>query len=1310
MKKFFKYLFSFLLVVPFALVLTACGGNGDDPGNGNGDNSNGGEQSSQTYVIKFYEQIFWDGDEPLQPMYTMTVNKGDKVTFPTDDCFYESGKLIYYNDTFTVERWDIKQSWGNLDIDESYFDYYNGGDIELFATWTKKALPIAYNLNGGTNHPNNPTEADGLHHIQNPTRPGYKFLGWTYTDNNYNNPLDEPTMYPYQELYHGATLTAHWEQNTINFLGNSETSGSMDPIHFVAGEAIELPDCGFTKTGSELIGWCQNRYGIGEIYTENFLFAEDMGEMSVYAVWETGLDIVEDSTTFDYDLQMTIPTSYVVRGVKEGYPNAFIPEEINGCPIVEVRMGDDIVETLTFENDGLLQNGRVFRRFEVLNCANLVSMQMPKCITRLEACSNNPKLKEIILHDNLKYVSMYENGLEELILPVGVEYVNIAEMSQLTKLVLPSTVEDYFIFDMPVLQDLTIPFAASKELSTEELKDRVWNYGENYVCEPIGLKKLTISGDGEIGFEKTFEGYSSIEEIIITGQAEIPTQLFYGIPDVKKITLNDSIIEIGIQAFAECPKLEEVITGNGVEIIRSEAFLNCVNLTKVNSATNGANLPSSLTLLTEGMFKGCEKLSSIDYAVNQNTGIPNYFAYNCKSLTTFTFKDGIENVGSYAFDGSGLTELVGEENIINIQEYSFARTNLTSISLDSWQAEYLHTGAFYDCKLLSTVSINPEVKSISFKAFENCSSLTDLSAFTNIEHIYDDVFRGIGITTLELWPSLKTVENMAFADCTNLQTVDLTKATQVRTLVRTFYNCTKLKYIYLPAHITALKWEVFFNTGIELIEVEDGFNATLTGKVFSNMSYLKKVDFKESTIRVAGAFENCPILEEIIGGAVSGFAALFGATSEYLAKYPNAFEQIAQNKDGTNLIWVPKSLKKLKLYNSAMGIFAHSGIEHIEITAETICENAFKGSSKLKTVIANNLTTIEASAFENCPNLESLVTASPVINQVGASAFKNCTKLGSIDLSKATIVKERAFENCTSLKSVNLSSIKTLEKYAFYNNTDLSGLVLNTDSAFKIIPEYAFTNHKLKSIYIANNITEINQYAFAGGSELASVTFADDAKAMLYESIFSGATKLESIYIPSTIGGYRACLKGITNLKYASFKLHGWSGETPVWDRVFGEIPQALETLELRDGSSDYRIADNQYIKHLRFINYSLIGTYMSPTGTSRVSFTKIFNLPNLEDIYIEGTVNYLSEAILTGLDKLSTVILGDFAAYHCYTTDRAHQYLIPLIEEVKVVKSVVENAIEGGKENAYLTITDNPNYTVTSDDEYYYFTKNEVA
>ena len=96
------------------------------------------------------------------------------------------------------------------------------GDITVYASWTAGAIQITYNLNGGTNNPENPNSykiGQGKVTLLDPTRDEYRFLGW-YSDYDLTK-----QVYFIDGQTDNLTLYAKWE-----FVGtpNGSNSGSSD--------------------------------------------------------------------------------------------------------------------------------------------------------------------------------------------------------------------------------------------------------------------------------------------------------------------------------------------------------------------------------------------------------------------------------------------------------------------------------------------------------------------------------------------------------------------------------------------------------------------------------------------------------------------------------------------------------------------------------------------------------------------------------------------------------------------------------------------------------------------------------------------------------------------------------------------------------------------------------------------------------------------------------------------------------------------------------------------------------------------------
>ena len=148
---------------------------------------------------------------------------------------------------------------------------------------------ISYILNGGTvsGNPSTYTEEDENITLNNPTRRGYSFTGWTGTG------LTSASMNVV--IPSGSTgnrrYEANWKANeyTIAFNGNGSTSGSMSNLPMTYDETQKLPVNTFEKTGYEFIGWTTNRNS-NEVQYKDEAEVKNLtdrnGELvTLYAVW-----------------------------------------------------------------------------------------------------------------------------------------------------------------------------------------------------------------------------------------------------------------------------------------------------------------------------------------------------------------------------------------------------------------------------------------------------------------------------------------------------------------------------------------------------------------------------------------------------------------------------------------------------------------------------------------------------------------------------------------------------------------------------------------------------------------------------------------------------------------------------------------------------------------------------------------------------------------------------------------------------------------------------------------------------------------
>lgn len=236
-------------------------------------------------------------------------------------------------DTYTIESDDI--TLNNPTVPD-YYDFlgWSGtnltGDRNLTVTIPKGSIgnreytaniaptpyTITYNLDGGTNGTNNPTEYNyesGEIVLARPTKEGHTFLGWSGTGIDGENNLD--VTIPVQS--HGdREYTAHWSINQYTATFDVSGGTTIDPSTITSDYGVAFGTLPTTsRTGYNFLGWFTDATAGDEITDATKMPA---GDVTYYAHWE----II--TYTIEYDLggedmdsaptnDASNPTSYTVE-------------------------------------------------------------------------------------------------------------------------------------------------------------------------------------------------------------------------------------------------------------------------------------------------------------------------------------------------------------------------------------------------------------------------------------------------------------------------------------------------------------------------------------------------------------------------------------------------------------------------------------------------------------------------------------------------------------------------------------------------------------------------------------------------------------------------------------------------------------------------------------------------------------------------------------------------------------------------------------------------------------------------------------
>ena len=162
--------------------------------------------------------------EPVS--YTITYELEGGTNAPENPAGYNVETETITLEAPTKDKYDFKGWYKDAEFTTQVTEIPQGstGDITLYAKWELVSYTITYELDGGTNVPENPAsynvETETIT-LRDPVKPGYTFEGW-YKDGEFTTQVTEIT----QGTTGNITLYAKWEQipfTTVKVEGGSCT-------------------------------------------------------------------------------------------------------------------------------------------------------------------------------------------------------------------------------------------------------------------------------------------------------------------------------------------------------------------------------------------------------------------------------------------------------------------------------------------------------------------------------------------------------------------------------------------------------------------------------------------------------------------------------------------------------------------------------------------------------------------------------------------------------------------------------------------------------------------------------------------------------------------------------------------------------------------------------------------------------------------------------------------------------------------------------------------------------------------------------
>lgn len=236
-------------------------------------------------------------------------------------------------------------------------------------------------------------------------------------------------------------------------------------------------------------------------------------------------------------------------------------------------------------------------------------------------------------------------------------------------------------------------------------------------------------------------------------------------------------------------------------------------------------------------------------------------AIECDDVTSFAGLEYFTNLKS--FKSSSVVKVDFRYNK-NLESINCAGSDIESADLS--YNENLKSIIFYECELLTSVTLPDNLTSIERSAFYGCFLLE----------------------SLEIPEGVTSIGSHAFYFCRSLKSVNIPDAiTSIE--VSTFEGCTSLESLEIPAGVTSIGSSAFYDcSSLESINIPEGVTS-IPDRLFSGCSSLKSITIPAGVTGIADyAFLGCNSLESVDASQclniqeIGGEAFLYCPIKEFL--------------------------------------------------------------------------------------------------------------------------------------------------------------------------------------------------------------------------------------------------------------------------------------------------------------------------------------------------------------------------------------------------------------------------------------------
>ena len=246
--------------------------------------------------------------------------------------------------------------------------------------------------------------------------------------------------------------------------------------------------------------------------------------------------------------------------------------------------------------------------------------------------------------------------------------------------------------------DVTVPDGVT------EICDSAFTY-----CTALTSVKLsdTVISIGN----SAFSGCAELAEFDAAGALQRIGSNAFSKSGLTKLTIPESVVQVGEDAFAETPLLETETSEDAPTVI-GHLFV------KAQACTDEYEIPENVTVICDGAFRSMSEMTGVVIPNGVKTIGASAFE-GCYALSSVTIPDSVSEIGERAFyTCSALAEITLPKGLTAMRRSVFDYTQITEIKLHRGVTS-IESGALSGCGYLRKATIPDSVTFIAEDAFSS---------------------------------------------------------------------------------------------------------------------------------------------------------------------------------------------------------------------------------------------------------------------------------------------------------------------------------------------------------------------------------------------------------------------------------------------------------------------------------------------------------------------------------------------------------------------------------------------------------------